>query len=198
MTVPSVSANPITTWLWSLDRPSRWIRLLFAVVCGSALLVLSAKIQVPMPFVPATLQTGAVAFLALVLGFRLAMVTLAVYFAQGIVGLPVFSAGGGWAYLITSPTAGFLWGFALIIAVVAILVRTLPPAFGRWHAPLAGLIGIYAVYLPGVMWLRFVFGDWSRAFEAGFWPFILGDAIKGLLAGCLALVLVRLTRNLIK
>ena len=87
---PRVFANPKSmTFAWPLGVTmmllllmSRWtIPLLWA----------SAKVQVPFYPVPMTLQTLVVLALAMAYGWRLALATLLVYFAQGALGLPVFA-----------------------------------------------------------------------------------------------------------
>jgi biotin transporter BioY len=48
-------------------------------------------------------------------------------------------------------------------------------------AILAMLVGNVLIYLPGLLWLaRFV--GWGKVLAVGLYPFIIGDAIKLLLA----------------
>ncbi|HEX5633192.1 MAG TPA: biotin transporter BioY, partial [Gemmatimonadales bacterium] len=69
-----------------------------ALAIGLAALVvaLSAQVVVPMPgtLVPFTLQPLAVLAVGGVLGARRGAAALALYLAMGLVGLPVFAAGG--------------------------------------------------------------------------------------------------------
>jgi biotin transport system substrate-specific component len=157
-----------------------------AVVAGSLLLTLSAKVQVPFWPVPMTLQTGAVLLLAILMGPRLALATVALYLAQGAVGLPVFAGtpakGLGLAYM-AGPTGGYLLGFA----VAAVLTGWLAARRATPLALIAGAtLGMASIYALGLAWLT----NWvpaAQVFAVGALPFLLGDAVKIGLAVALAL-----------
>ena len=76
---------------------------------GSILLAISAKVQVPFWPVPMTMQTFVIFLIGMTYSVRLSFATVAFYLFQGAIGLPVFAAGGGVAYLV-GPTAGYLYG----------------------------------------------------------------------------------------
>ena len=72
--------------------------LLYDVACivgGSLLIALSAQIAAPLPFspVPITGQTLVVLLLAALLGSQRGVLSVLVYLAEGLAGLPVFSGG---------------------------------------------------------------------------------------------------------
>jgi biotin transport system substrate-specific component len=51
----------------------------------------------------------------------------------------------------------------------------------------AAAAGILVVYVPGLLWLKSKLNlPWSGAFAAGFVPFLIGDAIKGVVAVIIA------------
>ncbi|MFN3527342.1 MAG: biotin transporter BioY, partial [Paracoccus sp. (in: a-proteobacteria)] len=142
-------------------------------LAAAALIAISAKVQVPFWPVPMTLQTMAVMGLAVVLGPRLGLAAMGSYLAAGLAGLPVFAtAGAGLGYL-AGPTAGFLLGMMLAMAVTGVLAQGRGVA-GRGLAMLAGL---GAIYVPGLLWLS-NFVPSERVLAAGFTPFILGDLVK--------------------
>ena len=58
-----------------------------------------------------SLQTAVVVVLACVLDKKLAFLTVLAYIILGLAGVPVFSQGGGIAYVF-KPSFGFLLGFA--------------------------------------------------------------------------------------
>ena len=60
------------------------IKKLVLVFIGTALLTLSAKIQTPLSPVPATMQTFAVLFLGILLGPKLAFLTVLLYLFEGL------------------------------------------------------------------------------------------------------------------
>jgi len=89
---------------------SKVIKSTIFVLIGSALLAISSKIQTPFTLVPATMQTFVVMLIGIVLGYKLATLTVILYLIQGSLGLPVFAKGGGIIYLL-GPTGGYLIGF---------------------------------------------------------------------------------------
>ena len=60
------------------------------------------------------------------LGSRLAFTSVVTYLITGLLGVPVFAAGGVPAYLIR-PTFGFLLGFALAVFVIGYLCESIRP-----------------------------------------------------------------------
>ena len=89
---------------------SKIIKSAIFVLIGTGLLAISSKIQTPFTLVPATMQTFVVMFLGLILGYKLATLTVVLYLIEGAIGLPVFAKGGGVGYLL-GPTGGYLIGF---------------------------------------------------------------------------------------
>ncbi len=70
-----------------------WTQHLAAVAIGTALLALSAHIQVPFWPVRLSMQSFVVLAIGLACGRRLGTVTLLAYLAEGALGLPVFQGG---------------------------------------------------------------------------------------------------------
>lgn len=131
-------------------------RLLTRAALFAALMSVSAFIRIPLGPVPLTMQT----FVALVAGYSLGpaagAASMTLYVAVGLAGLPVFSTGGGPAYIL-SPTFGYLIGFIVSAAVTGSLAR-----LNRRHsitiAYLLMLPGIAAIYIPGLLWLSVSLG----------------------------------------
>lgn len=154
---------------------------------ASLLMTLAAKISIPFYPVPMTLQ-GAVAVLAgLLLGPRLALAAMALYLAEGLVGLPVFSGtpqrGIGLAYMV-GPTGGFLIGFALTAWLAGLMSRRAAPGLAGSFA--IALLSIAAMYLPGLLWLGQFTGYGPQLLVAGLLPFLIGDVVKAALAALVA------------
>ena len=172
--------------LWPVRGASRWVRAALLAVLGSALLTLSAKIQVPFYPVPMTMQTLVVLLIGMAFGARLGIATVALYLAEGAVGLPVFAGtpekGIGLAYMM-GPTGGYLLGFVLAAAIAGWIVERGRDAAGLALAVVAGSVAIYA---PGVLWLASLVG-FAKALEFGLVPFLWGDLLKAGLAFALAL-----------
>jgi biotin transport system substrate-specific component len=165
--------------VWSPAGSAPAVRAIVLALIGTALLTLSAKIQVPFWPVPMTMQTFVVLVLGMAYGWRLAGATVLLYLAQGAIGLPVFAAGGGIAYF-AGPTAGYLVGFLLAAVAVGWLAE-----HGWDRSPLrtlaAMLIGTAIIFACGIAWLSTLIGL-PQAIGAGLVPFLLGEAVKIALA----------------
>lgn len=142
---------------------------------GSAVLAASAQISLPMWPVPATLQSLAVLLLGALGGSRLGAASVALYLAEGAMGLPVFANATGGIAVLAGPTAGYLLGF-LPAAWLAGLVGS---AWPRQALVLAA--AHLLLFVPGVAWLAGFVG-WERALMAGFVLFLPGTAVKTALA----------------
>ena len=175
-------------------------RTAYAAACavaGAAFVAVLAQVSVPLPFtpVPITGQTLGVLLVGAAYGPALGPATLGLYLLWGSLGLPVFapnadgSHDAGLAVLsLTGPTGGYLWGFVVSAWVVGGLARR------GWDrnvgsAAAAMLLGEVAIYAIGLPWLHQALpgvvggpvsvGDTLRA---GLYPFVVGDAIKLLIA----------------
>jgi len=100
-------------WPDRRDGVSGLTRAVILIAGGTALLTLSAKISLPLPYVPMTLQTLVVLVLSAAYGWRLGAATVVVYLAEGAIGLPVFAGPVGGLEPLIGPTAGYLFGFVL-------------------------------------------------------------------------------------
>lgn len=156
-----------------------------ALVGGAALLTAaSAQVEIPLGFSPVPLsgQTFAVLLTAAALGPLRGVLGQGLYLLLGLVGLPFFSGGAsGWEYLVGA-TGGYLVGFAVAAALVGVCARR-----GMDRRPLgtalAFVVGSLVIYAVGVPWLMAVAGvGFGEALALGVWPFLVGDALKALLA----------------
>ena len=171
--------------LWPARGSSRLVRTMLLAVAGSALLTLSAKLQVPFYPVPMTMQTLVVLLIGLGFGARLGTATVLLYLAQGAVGLPVFAGtpekGIGLAYML-GPTGGYLLGFILAAALSGWIAERRRDLGALVTAVIGGSL---AIYVPGVLWLASFVGL-EQAFDLGLVPFLWADALKAALAIALA------------
>ena len=115
------------------------------------------------------------------------------YLAQGALGLPMFTPSTlpGLA-AFTGPTAGFLVGF-VGMAWLAGFAAERGLARGVIGTAICGIVISALLYIPGVAWPMAVAGalgveaGWVGLGAASVWagfvaPFLLGDAIKAVLA----------------
>ncbi len=184
--------------LWASEQGSGLLRFAALAVAGSLIVAAAAQITVPMWPVPMTLQTLAVLSVGAAYGARLGAATLGLYAVEGAAGLPFFAGAKSGVfddkldYFLPASSMGYVVGFILAAYVVGRLVE------GGWGASLfktvlATAIGAVVLYLPGLIWLAIwaaktgVIPEGMSATQAalawGLYPFIVGDAVKALLAG---------------
>ena len=84
------------------------VRAVVLIALGSALMALSAKVNLPLPYVPMTLQTLVVLTIGAAYGWRLGSATMIAYLVEGAMGLPVFAGPVGGIAPLVGPTAGYL------------------------------------------------------------------------------------------
>jgi biotin transport system substrate-specific component len=150
------------------------------VLGGAALTGLAAQLSVPVPGspVPVTGQTLAALLVGTALGTRRGAASMAVYLLAGMVGVPWFQGGGSGATGTVLLTLGYIVGFVVAGALVGALARR-----GADRSPLrtagAMALGNLAIYAVGVPWLAAAAHvSLGRAASLGLYPFLLGDALK--------------------
>ena len=77
-----------------------------------ALMIVSAFISIPIGPIKITLQFMVTNICCLLLGKKWGAISVFIYLLLGLLGLPIFSNGGGFAYVL-QPPFGFLIGFAV-------------------------------------------------------------------------------------
>src|ERR1019366_666646 len=111
-------AKTTTQVLHANDRALAWAQTGALVLGGSLVVALCARVALPLPFtpVPLTLQNFGVLLVGLLLGSKRGFAALALYLAEGAMGMPVFSPTGvgGIAQLFHGATAGFLLTYPLV------------------------------------------------------------------------------------
>jgi biotin transport system substrate-specific component len=135
--------------------------------------------------VPVSLQSLAVVLSGALLGARLGAASLAAYVLAGALGAPVFAYGFfGLPYLF-GPTGGYLLAFPLAAAVTgALATDSALNAQGLvriLRIGLAVLCGIAVIFAGGVAQLALL-TDAEQAIRVGLLPFVLGDALKAVVA----------------
>jgi biotin transport system substrate-specific component len=151
------------------------------VALGTALLALSAKINLPLPYVPMTLQTLVVLMIGAAYGWRLGSATVIAYLAEGAIGLPVFAGPVGGLAPLLGPTAGYLAGFVAAAFITGWLSergwdRSVPRLF------VAMGLGHIVILAAGFAWLAFGMKlGAEKAWLVGIVPFVAASVIKNAL-----------------
>ncbi len=162
------------------------VRDLILILAGSLLVAAFAQIRIPLPFtpVPITGQTLAVLLVGAALGAYRGVGSMTVYILLGLVGFPVFAGGEASLTYLTGATGGYLLGFVVAAYAVGRLAeRGLEREFQTAFVPF--LIGQILIYGFGVLWLAVFVGSLKNALVLGFYPFIIGDIIKMVVAALL-------------
>ena len=182
-----------------LNRFDSILKNLLIILIGSILYALSARIAIPIPPVPVTLQTLVLLTFSMAVGSRLAFLTFALYIFEGIIGIPVFAKPpfSGFYYLL-GPSGGYLLGMLIASYFVGYLaeknydknyIKSLITIF----------IGTIIIFIPGLIWLGFWFDQYhpelsqqinlgegyKYAFKYGLLVFKFTEPVKIALAACI-------------
>jgi biotin transport system substrate-specific component len=161
-------------------------RRLTLVVVGIFILTLFSKIKIPIwpSPVPINLATLSVLTIGLTYGPKLGLMTVFGYLILGTLGFDVFANSSakvnGMEYMLGS-TGGYLFGYLLATIALGFLARA---GWDRnvFKIVLALIMGNALIYIPGIFWLAELY-TWNKPILAwGLTPFLIGDALKILLA----------------
>lgn len=147
-----------------------------------ALTIIGAFIKIPIGFVPITLQYLFTALSGVLLGPVLGAMSQLIYVLLGLIGLPVFTSGGGLSYVLT-PTFGYLLGFIAAPYIIGKIVYNAKPSFSR--ILIASILGLLVTYLIGTTYMYVILNYVTnikitllKSIEVGILVFIPGDFIK--------------------
>lgn len=130
------------------------VRNMVLVALFAALTAIGAFIKIPVPYVPFTLQPFFVLLSGSLLGSRLGALSQLVYVLVGLLGLPVFTQGGGPGYIM-QPTFGYLVGFVICAYLVGKLTEKREKK--NYFTYLGAMyIGMVVTYILGVTHLYLV------------------------------------------
>jgi biotin transport system substrate-specific component len=174
----------------TLVRPSNRVAALVAdtvlVAVGVALLAAVAQVSIPLPHtpVPITGQTFGALLVGGAYGVTRAFATFGAYLVVGGVGYGVFAThASGWDVLkFSSATGGYLVGMLVAAAFVGWMADR---GWDRkpWRSLPTMILGNVVIYAFGATWLAHALGVGAHgAWDYGIKDFLIGDAIKILLA----------------
>lgn len=136
----------------------------------AALTAAGAFLRIPAPAAPVTLQFFFTLTAGLLLGPKWGAVSQALYLFLGLLGLPIFTMGGGFSYVL-QPSFGFLLALVPAAAVAGALRKK----------PLLACLGagsvLYAVGLP-YLYLLLQSVTFGTVVKTGFLLFLPGDCLK--------------------
>lgn len=156
------------------------LRAMLLTTLFAALTAVGAFIRIPVEPTSITLQFFFSALAGILLGVRWGVFSQMLYVGLGLLGLPVFTMGGGISYLF-QPSFGFLLGLIPSTAAVALLTRR---GAGRIRLFLGCLVGDLVLYLFGVPYMYLILhlytgSDTSMAaLLTGMLVYVPGDLVK--------------------
>ena len=157
----------------------------------AALIAVGAFIRIPTPLVPVTMQLLFTTLAGLLLGGRYGALSAALYLVLGLVGVPIFTEGGGFGYVF-KPSFGYIIGFVAGAYVTGwIANRVEAPSDKRLLA--ANFAGMAIVYAVGFVYY-YLLCNYVIHTPVGLWPLFLsavvmvapGDIVMSILSAVLA------------
>ncbi len=162
------------------------------VLCAlfAALIAVGAFIRIPTPYVPITLQFLFTNLAGLLLGKKKGLIAVCLYIFIGLAGVPVFTQGGGPAYIF-QPTFGYIMGFALGTWLAGIISEHGENTIRTYL--IAGLANFIAMFAVGLLHLYLILNfylstptHFEKILSIGFLPFALGDLVLVVVCAILA------------
>ena len=115
------------------------------------LITVGAFIRIPLPNWPFTLQILFTTLAGIILGSRLGAVSVGIYIILGLIGVPVFTSGGGPGYIL-QPTFGYLVGF-MVGAYVVGRFSEASPNHSFKQLLIGSILNLLVVYGFGMVYL---------------------------------------------
>lgn len=164
-------------------------RFMILTALFAALTAVGTFLRIPTPVSSFTLQILFTFLAGILLGPKWGAASQAVYVLLGLVGLPVFTSGGGPGALLR-PTGGFLFGMILAAWVAGTVVERRGAGF--WNICLACGLGLAALYLVGLPYMHgiltgYLEQEWTigQTLWSGMLLFLPWDLVKIVLTALL-------------
>lgn len=167
-------------------------RATLTVQCAlfAALIAAGAFIRIPVPVVPFTLQFLFTNLAGILLGRKGGTAAVGAYLLIGLVGVPVFTGGGGLSYVF-QPTFGYLVGFLAGAWIAGAIVEK--KGFSAKSLLLAGGANLAIVYILGLVYFYLIMLLYVKEpvsigvlFMTGFVMAVSGDIVLCILSVILA------------
>lgn len=164
----------------------------------AALTAVGAFLRFPLGAMSFTLQDMFTVLAGVLLGWKWGMASQAVYVALGLLGLPVFTMGGGLGYVL-QPSFGFLLGIIPAAAVTGYLAGEKGEPRRVVPACVAGLAAMYLIGVPYMgavlnLYMGKGLSVWTIV-KTGMLIYLPGDALKVAVVAAAAPALCRAVRQ---
>ena len=160
----------------------------------AALTAVGAFLKFPLGLTSVTLQFFFTAMAGVLLGSKWGALSQVVYVALGLVGIPIFTLGGGPGYLL-QPSMGFLFGLIPAAWLIGRLTERGQPPLRICLSCVAGLAVLYLIGIPYMYLILNVYlgkglSLWA-VLKMGMLIYLPGDALKILATTLLAPILAK-------
>lgn len=120
----------------------------------TVLIIVGRYLTIPLQPVPLTFQAFFVLLAGAIFGRKIGASASALYLALGLIGLPVFTGGGGLGYLV-EPTFGYIIGFILGAYLVGYLKECFNITNFLGYLVIA-FLGLFPIYILGALYFYFI------------------------------------------
>ena len=155
----------------------------------AAVLCVLGPLSVPIGAIPISLSNFVICLAAWLLGARFGTLSVAIYLAIGLVGVPVFSGYGAGIAKLAGPTGGYLVGYLLLALIGGLFIEK-----SNGNPVVSGLglvLGDAACYVLGTAWFVFQMQcELGYALSVCVYPFIALDLAK-IVVSCVVGALLR-------
>ena len=169
-----------------------------------ALMTIGCRISIPMVPVPFTLQTLFTCMAGCFLTPLSAFLSQLLYVFMGLIGIPVFTSGGGFAYVL-QPTFGFLLFMPALALAISLLIRqskriSKKPLKIAYEHGICIILGIIHLILGTLYYIALAklylksSVTWSKAFYSCCLIFLPSAVIKAIVSAALYEVLAKRLR----
>lgn len=141
-------------------------------------------------------QVPAVFFIAALLGPVGGMISVFIYILAGLIGLPVFSSGGGISYFL-KPGMGYILGFFPAVFFVSSILKKKNMKYNVLKATIAGIICVHLIGVIYLTILMFFKGEQLFLILSWFWLLTGMQLLYDFVFGMLAILLARFARQVL-
>lgn len=165
------------------SKAARRTAKLVRIALFTALIAAGAFVKFPIGIVPVSMQMAMCILCCLTLGPWDSLAAVAIYIAMGLVGIPIFTAGGGFAYVL-QPTFGYLLGYIIALPIGGMIARGAKNNArpNVWRMLLGAFAAMAVVYTLGVVYMYLILNyyvgsaiTWARAWTVGAAVFLPTD-----------------------
>ena len=155
----------------------------------AAVLCVLGPLTVPIGAIPISLANFVICLTAWLLGPKFGTLSVVIYLAIGLIGVPVFSGYGAGLAKVAGPTGGYLVGYLLLAFIGGLFIEK---SNGQPVVSAVGLVlGDAACYVLGTAWFVFQMQcELGYALAVCVYPFIVLDLAK-IVVSCVVGALLR-------